>query len=79
MPTFQHPVATVKLEGTYIVKNTRLNQYVYLSEYFQGSSDQVMYDHRDILNQLSGYGITPDEELSFTPIDDTYSSTFLDA
>jgi len=80
---FAHPLVTepVKAEGTYIVRDVIIGEYVYFSEYlcWNGEDeDRVIHDHRDIANALSSYGISA-EDLTFTPIDERYAWTFLEA
>lgn len=78
MPTFSHPTYIKKKEGTFIVKNTNLNEFVFLSEHAGFGEDTIIYDHRDILSTLRSYGVEGDE-LSFTQMPGHYASAFMEA
>lgn len=78
MPTFTHPTSIVELEGTFIVRDDNLKEFVYLSEVMNRSSDKEIYDHRDILIELASYGIE-EKDLEFTKMSGHYSSAFMDA
>ena len=79
MTEFIHPKTTneVPLEGTYVIRDDIKNQYVFLSE-ASWYSERKLYNHKAIANLLSDYGLTMDD-LDFSVISNTYSSTFLDA
>lgn len=78
MPVFKHPTTTVEVEGTYIVKDTILSRFVYLSEKTACSDDTELFSHEKIMEKLSNYGVDPDQ-LDFTVIGSQYSYAFLDA